>query len=426
MPWSFEPGEWSDQYKQEFIQWGRPDNRLLGWPVLSRELFQRTVPHYIYRSLVSGVADFTRGAAHYVVFNKLQNAYIERWAHNVGEFDDFPDIRLGWARSSIRVDERGIGIKLTERERLFSRENVEQITRNYLSTIVARNIDVDILENAVLWTDIVFIKQASSLKKIRGKAIGDTRTRTAPRTGTLPDGTDNNAGKLFFEDSINIPAEDIAGFNRYSFVVPIIFANDYDSVGTISYDDLLEVKEEFTRRRMVGRVNYVILNTKAYNTLHRDPFFRQYAAFAGTPVETGELPALAGFKFVIDNSGELERVLSVLNSTLVHNYTTDENGRPINGTPTDGSLDHKKFGSIVIFVGEEGYKEAVAMPEAVDTESKHFGRYTRILARTYRNEQPMYFYADPYFNIDPTTGRTYDELGWEDRKISSGIILLGA
>jgi hypothetical protein len=405
MAWSFEPGQWDATYRQEFIQWGRQDNRLLGWPVLSRELFQRTVPQYIYRSLVSGVADFTRGAAHYVVFNKLQNAYIERWAHNVGEFEDFPDIRLGWARSSIRVDERGIGIKLTERERLFSRENVEQITRNYLSTVVARNIDVDILENAVLWTDIVFVKEASdNLAKIRGRAIGDTTTRQ-----------NNQTGKNFFQDSINIPAEDIAGFGTYQITVPIIFDTDFGPVGTISYDDLLDVKEEFTKRRMMGRVNYVIMNTKAYNTLHRDPFFRQYAAFAGTPVETGELPALAGFRFVIDNSGELERVLSVLNATLRRSGNT-------NG-PTD---DAHRIGSIVIFVGEEGYKEAVAMPEAVDAESKHFGRYTRILARTYRNEQPMYFYADDHFNIDPTTGEPYDTLGYEDRKMSSGIILLGA
>jgi len=405
MAWSFEPGQWSSAYRQEFIQWGRQDNRLLGWPVLSRELFQRTVPQYIYRSLVSGVADFTRGAAHYVVFNKLQNAYIERWAHNVGEFEDFPDIRLGWARSSIRVDERGIGIKLTERERLFSRENVEQITRNYLSTVVARNIDVDILENAVLWTDIVFVKQASGdLAKLRGRAIGDTATRQ-----------NNQTGRNFFQDSINIPAEDISGFGTYQITVPIIFDTDFGPVGTISYDDLLDVKEEFTKRRMMGRVNYVIMNTKAYNTLHRDPFFRQYAAYAGTPVETGELPALAGFRFVIDNSGELERVLSVLNNTLRRSGSTN--------VPTD---DARKIGSIVIFVGEEGYKEAVAMPEAVDAESKHFGRYTRILARTYRNEQPMYFYADNHFNIDPTTGQSYDTLGYEDRKMSSGIILLGA
>jgi hypothetical protein len=410
MAWSYEPGQWPDEYKQEFIQWGRQDNRLLGWPVLSRELFQRTVPHYIYRSLVSGVADFTRGAAHYVVFNKLLNAYTERWAHNVGEFEDFPDIRLGWARSSIRVDERGIGIKLTERERLFSRENVEQITRNYLSTIVARNIDVDILENAVLWTDIVFIKMTSGLKKIRGKAIGDPRTRQ-----------NNLTSKNFFQDSINIPAEDIAGFGTYQITVPIIFDTDYineeddsDVVAPITYDDLLDVKEEFTTRRMVGRVNYVILNTKAYNTLHRDPFFRQYAVFAGTPVETGELPALAGFRFVIDNSGELERILTVLNNTL--RRSGSEN------VPTDSKY---KFGSIIIFVGEEGYKEAVAMPEAVDTESKHFGRYTRILARTYRNEQPMYFYCDEHFNIDPNTGEPYGE-EWENRKMSSGIILLGA
>jgi len=405
MPWSFEPGQWDAAYRQEFIQWGRQDNRLLGWPVLSRELFQRTVPQYIYRSLVSGVADFTRGAAHYVVFNKLQNAYIERWAHNVGEFEDFPDIRLGWARSSIRVDERGIGIKLTERERLFSRENVEQITRNYLSTVVARNIDVDILENAVLWTDIVFVKQSDgSLRRLRGRAIGDTATRS-----------NNQTSRNFFQDSINIPAEDISGFGTYQITVPIIFDTDFNPVGTISYDDLLDVKEEFTKRRMMGRVNYVIMNTKAYNTLHRDPFFRQYAAFAGTPVETGELPALAGFRFVIDNSGELERVLSVLNNTLRRSGTTN--------VPTD---DAHKIGSIVIFVGEEGYKEAVAMPEAVDAESKHFGRYTRILARTYRNEQPMYFYADTHFNIDPTTGQPYHTLGYEDRKISSGIILLGA
>jgi hypothetical protein len=405
MSWSFEPGGWPPAYRQEFIQWGRQDNRLLGWPVLSRELFQRTVPQYIYRSLVSGVADFTRGAAHYVVFNKLQNAYIERWKHNVGEFEDFPDIRMGWARSSIRVDERGIGIKLTERERLFSRENVEQITRNYLSTVVARNIDVDILEHAVLWTDIVFVKQGDgTLRKIRGKAIGDTATRQNHLTS-----------KNFFQDSINIPAEDIAGFGTYQITVPIIFDTDYTSAGTITYDDLLDVKEEFTRRRMMGRVNYVILNTKAYNTLHRDPFFRQYAAYAGTPVETGELPALAGFRFVIDHSGELERVLSVLNNTLRRSGSTN--------VPTD---DAHKLGSIIIFVGEEGYKEAVAMPEAVDAESKHFGRYTRILARTYRNEQPMYFYADEHFNIDPTTGQPYDALGYEDRKISSGIILLGA
>jgi hypothetical protein len=405
MSWSYEPGQWSAAYRQEFIQWGRQDNRLLGWPVLSRELFQRTVPQYIYRSLVSGVADFTRGAAHYIVFNKLQNAYIERWAHNVGEFEDFPDIRMGWARSSIRVDERGIGIKLTERERLFSRENVEQITRNYLSTVVARNIDVDILENAILWTDIVFVKEASGgLARIRGQAIGDTATRQ-----------NNQTGKNFFQDSINIPAEDIAGFGTYQITVPIIFDTDFGPVGTISYDDLLDVKEEFIRRRMMGRVNYVIMNTKAYNTLHRDPFFRQYAAFAGTPVETGELPALAGFRFVIDNSGELERVLSVLNNTLRRSGSTN--------VPTD---DAHRIGSIVIFVGEEGYKEAVAMPEAVDAESKHFGRYTRILARTYRNEQPMYFYADDHFNIDPTTGQSYDTLGYEDRKMSSGIILLGA
>jgi hypothetical protein len=407
MAWSYEPGGWDTSYQQEFIQWGRPDNRLLGWPVLSREMFQRTVPQYIYRSLVSGVADFTRGAAHYVVFNKLQNAYIERWAHNVGEFEDFPDIRLGWARSSIRVDERGIGIKLTERERLFSRENVEQIVRNYLSTVVARNIDVDILENAILWTDIVFVKQADgTIEKIRGKAIGDPRTRQNHQTS-----------KNFFQDAINVPAEELGGFSTYQITVPIIFDTDFGPVGPITYDDLLEVKEEFVRRRMVGRVNYVILNAKAYNTLHRDPYFRQYAAFAGTPIETGELPALAGFRFVIDNSGELERVLSVLNATLHRDTSTGQN------VPTD---DEHKIGSIVIFVGEEGYKEAVAMPEAVDAETKHFGRYTRILARTYRNEQPMFFYCDEHFNIDPTTGQPYDVLGYEDRKMSSGIILLGA
>jgi hypothetical protein len=308
------------------------------------------------------------------------------------------------------VDERGIGIKLTERQRLFSRENVEQITRNYLSTIVARNIDVDILENAILWTDIVFVRRTDGLVKLRGRAIGDPRTRQ-----------NNLTSKTFFQDSINIPAEDIAGFGTYQITVPIIFDTDYIDaadpskvVAPITYDDLLDVKEEFTNRGMIGRVNYVILNTKAYNTLHRDPFFRQYASFAGTPVETGELPPLAGFRFVIDNSGELERILTILNNTLRRSGS--------NNVPTTSNY---RFGSIVIFVGEEGYKEAVAMPEAVDTESKHFGRYTRILARTYRNEQPMYFYCDEHFNIDPNTGAPYGP-EWENRKMSSGIILLGA
>jgi len=391
--WLYGPEGWDAPFRNEFIQWGQQDNRVLGYPKLSQELFERAAPTYLYRAVVGGVTDFTRGNADYILFNKLQNAYTEVWKSNVGEFEDFPHFRMGWARSSIKVDERGIAIKLTERERLFARENVESIVRNYLSQVVARSIEVNILDNAILWTDIVFVKTDEGVEKIRGKAIGDRQTR-ADATAT---------SKTFFQEA-GAP---------YSFSVPLLFQSDYDSpTRPLEVQDLLEVQAEFIRRRMKARTNYVIMNITAFNQLFRDPFFQNVIAYSRPErLENGELGTLFGFTFLVDNSGELENVLEVLNANLKLSGGTKQ--------PAD---DDKKINSIVIFVGQDGYREAVALPETVATDIPvSVGRFTRLVARTYRGEQPMWFYADPQLAIDPTTGGSLPE----DRRVSSGIILLG-
>jgi len=392
--WLYGPDGWDASFRGTFLQWGSPEHNVLGYPKLSQELLERSAPEYVYRACVNAVTDFTRGNADYILFNKLKNAYTERWK-SLGEFEDLPPFKMGWARSSIKVEERGISINMTEREQIFSRENIESIVRRYLSQVVARSIDVDILENALLWTDIVAVKTTAGLRFIKGKAIGDPTTRQA--TGVT--------SKTFFAEA-GAP---------HSFSVPIIFQTDWTgNTDRIGVNDFRYIHSEFVQRRMKARTNYVIMNVKAFNDLFEDPFFQTIVSRTRPErFERGELGEMWGFTFIIDNSGELERIIEVINNTL--SYDAGDGSK-------DPASSGKEIGSIVFFIAEDGYREAIALPETVATDVPvSFGRYTRLGARTYRGEQPMWFYADPNLAVDPNTGGPLPD----NRRVSSGIVLIG-
>lgn len=370
--WLVGPEDWSGTMKNLFLRWGAQDNNVLGYPKLSREMIELQAPNWIARRYIGTVADFTRGASDYIIITRRKNAYTEEMQKLSDEFKEVPTFRMGWTRFSVRVDEWGISYQLTERLVHFSTFNVEQIVRTYLSDVVRGSIDRMIWKDAYLWTDFVFVK-TNTLKVVAGKAVGDPQSRIA--------GTPKQ-----FSTDVNPITINMVDFNTDVSGAP----------SPITAQDLLAIRAELIRRRMRQGITAVICNEVFERELLTDPNLQTFFAFARpTAIGGAELGSVYSFEVIVDDTGILDETLNAINTYPTPGVQA--------GTP-------KSFRAIAVFIGADGYREAVALAETVRSDVPvSFGRFNRIGAITYRSQQPIWFYSDPYAYQDPTTGQPLPE-----------------
>ncbi len=374
--WLVGPEDWSLALKNIFLRWGAQDNALLGYPKLSREVLRINAPNWIARRYVGATADFTRGASDHILITRLKNAYTEEWAKLTDEFEDLPHFRLGVNRLSIGVSEYGGAIPITERLVHFSTFNIEQIARTYLSDFTRNSIDRQIWKEAFLWADFTFVKTVNGLEVIKGKAVGSPQNRVS---GT---------SKQFFIH----PSASPVTVNMVDFNVDISTTN----ASTVKGEDLLHIRAELIRRRMRGTIVAVICNTHFERELLLDANLQQFFAFSRpTAIGGAEIGSVYSFEFIVDDTGILDEVLNAIN-----NYPTPGTQAP---TPLN-------FKSIAVFIGSDGFREAVAVPETVRSDVPvSFGRFNRIGVITYRGESPIWFYSDDASYQDPSTGQPLPE-----------------
>jgi len=329
-------------HQGEFTRYGAPAGAgsvpQLAYPQLSRELLRRAKPDWIYRKYVNKVTDYGRGQGEYILFNRFLNDYRERWTV-LNEFDAVPNHNISVKRFSIRVAEKGGAFPLTERLQLMATFDPKAIIDQYLRDYTTSNIDQDILFNSLVYSDIWVKKTTGGLVIEEGKGLTD---------------------KTFATDSgapISVTAVNVTS----------------DTADDITVRDILRIKSEMIRRRMMKHSSAVIVNTTFVEKVFADTSFFQIVAYSRPErFEEGELGTVFGFRFVVDNTGYLENVLDQINGN----------------SP-------RKFNTIAIFLAEDGHREAIALPEEVRTDTPlELGRFTRVGVITYRGESPIWFSAD--------------------------------
>ncbi|MEO0251724.1 MAG: phage major capsid protein, partial [candidate division WOR-3 bacterium] len=382
--WLVGPEDWSTGMKDTFLRWGAPDNAIMGYPKLSKEILEVNRPNWRVRQYVGSVNDFSRGASDYILITRFKNAYTEEWQELSDEFSDVPQIRMGWTRFSARVKEYGVAIPITERLTHFSTFNVEQIARTYLSDIVRNSIDRQIFKNAVLWADFVVAITEAGVEKVKGKAVGDPQSRVA------------NMPKSFSGSDPSAPAITI---NLVNFVGDFQFKTPGRKPRPIQAQHLLEIRAELIRRRMRARTNALLCNTVFEQELLRDTNLQTFFAFArSSAVATADLGPVYSFEVVVDDTGILDEVVDSINAL------------PNPADPTVSLTGDEQVRGIAILFGEDGFRELIALPETVRTDVPvSFGRFNRIGAITYRGETPMWFYSDTEAYRNPTTGTLHPE-----------------
>jgi len=310
----------------------------LAYPELSRELLKRNKPDWIFRRYINKVTDYGRGQGEYILFNRFLNDYRERW-EVLDEFEAVPNRNINVKRFSIKVEERGIAFPLTERLQLMATFDPKAIIDQYLRDIVVANIDQDILFNSLVYSDIWAVKTTTALDIREG--VGLTAKTFASESGA----------------PINVTAVSVAG----------------DTPDDITVRDILKIKTEMIRRRMIKHSSAVIVNTTFVEKVFADTSFWQIVAFSAPQrFEDGELGTIFGFRFIVDNTGYLETVLDNINGN----------------SP-------RKFNTIAMFLAEDGHREAIALPENIRSDQPlELGRFTRVGVITYRGESPIWFSAD--------------------------------
>lgn len=353
-------------------EWGTPAlGGVLGYPKLSKELLKKVAPNWVFRRYINKVTDFTRGQHDHIIFNRMTSGYSETW-QELGEYDAVPNIQVRFKRFSIKVKEYGVAIPYTERVELFSQFDVENIIRQYLGDITSGSIDKQIVNQAIRYCDIVAKKTSGGgLVFVEGKGVGVSKTFASE---TQP---------------ITVDPVSVAG----------------DTPAYITVQDILAVKAEMIRRRMILQTASVIINTTLFQRLFQDDLFKQVIAFSRAErFEQGELGSIMGFKFIVDNTGYLDNIL--------HGETpTDSNCVNKGFTASPGDEPSEPYNSIAVFLASDGIREAIALPETVRTDLPlELGRFTRVGVITYRGESPLWFTSD----TDVTPPRP-----------SGGIILIG-
>jgi len=347
----------------EFTQYGvATKGGLFAYPQLSKELLQRAKPDWVFRRYINKVTDFSKGKGEYILFNRLTSSYNEIISGTtplkdvvLNEFDPVPNVNISVKRFSIKVSEWGVGMPLTERLQVMATYDAKAVVDMYLRNLVVGTIDAKIVWNAIGLVDIIAKKTSTSLSIIEGTGL---------KGGTVA----SESGY-----PITVSALDVTG----------------DTAGNITIQDILTVKAEMIKRRMKQHSSSVICNTTFFQSVFADTSFMQIVAYSRPErMEQGELGSIFGFRFVVDNSGFLDKILSEVtgNSTGIYK-------------------------SIAVFLGDDGIREAIALPEEIRSDTPlELGRFTRIGAVTYRGESPTWFTADAD-NAPPKQG--------------AGIVLIG-